>query len=200
MIVVAFPSWTLWGLPNANSEHRFPAPSSKLCQIWLPRSCPATRSAPSERFGYCYDCRSNLAPKHARKHETHPHRVEKEEKEFRLDSNDCGFICAGVNFVGGYKWHALFYLSCLEQTYYCFSTNKKLLVSWQFSGLYGITKYGSGWRKDVVNQCLEFVLSVCCCTLIMHCVWRTNCVCGCFFNLFLLPYHMGNHTPSSEDL
>ena len=23
--------------------------------------------------------------------------------EFRLDSNDCGFICAGVNFVGGYK-------------------------------------------------------------------------------------------------
>ena len=35
------------------------------------------------------------------------------KKEFRLDSNDCGFICAGVNFVGGYKWHTLFYLSCL---------------------------------------------------------------------------------------
>ena len=34
----------------------------------------------------------------ARKHETHPPRVKKEEKEFRLDSNDCGFICAGVNF------------------------------------------------------------------------------------------------------
>ena len=33
---------------------------------------------------------------------------------------------------------------------------KKLLVSWQFSGPYGVTKYGSGWRKDVVNQCLEF--------------------------------------------
>ena len=33
---------------------------------------------------------------------------------------------------------------------------KKLLVSWQFSGTYGITKYGSGWRKDVVTQCLEF--------------------------------------------
>ena len=28
------------------------------------------------------------------------------KKEFHLDSNDCGFICAGVNFVGGYKWHA----------------------------------------------------------------------------------------------
>ena len=53
-----------------------------------------------------------LAPKYARKHETlHPPRVY--EKEFRLESNDCGFIRAGVNFVGGYKWHALFYLSCL---------------------------------------------------------------------------------------
>ena len=33
---------------------------------------------------------------------------------------------------------------------------KNMLVSWQFSGTYGVTKYGSGWRKDVVNQCLEF--------------------------------------------
>ena len=32
----------------------------------------------------------------------------KKRKEFRLDSNDCGFIYAGVNFVGGYKWHAFF--------------------------------------------------------------------------------------------
>ena len=38
----------------------------------------------------------------------------------------------------------------------CLSTNKNLLVSWQFSGPCGVTKYGSGWRKDVVNQCLEF--------------------------------------------
>ena len=29
---------------------------------------------------------------------------------------------------------------------------RKLLVSWQFSGTYGVTKYGSGWRKDVVNH------------------------------------------------
>ena len=35
----------------------------------------------------------------------------KSQKEFRLDSNDCSFICAGVNFAGGYKWHAFFYLS-----------------------------------------------------------------------------------------
>ena len=26
----------------------------------------------------------------------------------------------------------------------------------EFSGPYGATKYGSGWRNDVVNQCLEF--------------------------------------------
>ena len=32
---------------------------------------------------------------------------------------------------------------------------KKLLINWQFSGPYGVTKYGSGWRKDVINQCLE---------------------------------------------
>ena len=27
----------------------------------------------------------------------------------------------------------------------------------KFSGNYDVTKYGSGWRKDVVNQRLEFV-------------------------------------------
>ena len=59
-----------------------------------PPSCAPTRSAPSERFGYWYDCGSNLAPKHARKHETHPPRV---TKKFRLDSNDFGFIWAGVS-------------------------------------------------------------------------------------------------------
>ena len=32
----------------------------------------------------------------------HPLRVKK-KKEFRLDSNDCGFICAGANLVGGYN-------------------------------------------------------------------------------------------------
>ena len=40
-------------------------------------------------------------------------REKKKKKEFRLDSNDCGFICAGVSFVGGYEGHAYFDLSCL---------------------------------------------------------------------------------------
>ena len=53
---------------DPHSEHRFPAPSPSLSGTFLqtlphlvtplkgyslsPRSCPATRSAPSERFGY----------------------------------------------------------------------------------------------------------------------------------------------------
>ena len=36
-------------------------------------------------------------------------REREKEKKFRLDSNDCGFICAGVNFVGGYKWHLVLF-------------------------------------------------------------------------------------------
>ena len=57
-----------------------------------------------------------------------------------------------------YKTKVWYNWSCLEQTYYCLSTNKKLLVSWQFSGPYGVIKYGSGWKKDVLNQCLEFAV------------------------------------------
>ena len=38
------------------------------------------------------------------------------------------------------------------------TTIKHLLVSRQFSGPFGVTKYGSGWRNDVVNQCLECAL------------------------------------------
>ena len=41
-----------------------------------------------------------IASKHARKHEA---RV---IKEFRVDSNDSGFICYGVSNVGGYKRNA----------------------------------------------------------------------------------------------
>ena len=65
---------------HPHSEYHFPTPSSKLCQIWLRhwRGTLYLWSAPSERFGYWYDCGSNLAPKHALKHETHV------KKKFRL--------------------------------------------------------------------------------------------------------------------
>jgi len=48
-------------------------------------------------------------------------------------------------------------LSCLLQTYCHLSTNEKLFrVSRRFSDIYGVINYGRGWRKDAVNQCLEF--------------------------------------------
>ena len=31
-------------------------------------------------------------------------------------------------------------------------------VGWQVSETCGVTNYGSGWRKDVVNRCLEFAV------------------------------------------
>ena len=52
-------------------------------------------------------------------------------------------------------WHNL---SCLLQTYCHLSIIEKLFVSWQFLETYGVINYGSGWRKDVVNQRLEFGL------------------------------------------
>ena len=47
-------------------------------------------------------------------------------------------------------------LSCLLQTYCYLSTNEKVFVSWQLLQIYGVISYGSGWRKDAVNLCLEF--------------------------------------------
>ena len=44
-------------------------------------------AAPSERFGYYYDCGSNMAPKHARKHETHPPRVQKKRRKKKEESS-----------------------------------------------------------------------------------------------------------------
>ena len=41
-----------------------------------------------------------------------------------------------------------------------FEHQQKLLIHWRFSGTYGVTKYSSGWRKDVINQCLEFALGL----------------------------------------
>ena len=62
---------------------------------------------------------TRLAPKHARKLETHPPRVEK-KKEFRLDSNDCAFICADVNFVGGF----------VDTPYFIWDVCNKLTTAW----------------------------------------------------------------------
>ena len=47
-------------------------------------------------------------------------------------------------------------MSGLLQTYCRLSIIEKLFVSWEFSETCGVINYGSGWRKNVVNKCLEF--------------------------------------------
>ena len=71
----------------------------------------------------------------------------KEEEEFRLDLNDFGLICAGINNIGGYKRKACYNSSCLLQTYCHLSTSGKLSVSWPYSEINGVINYGSGWGK-----------------------------------------------------
>ena len=79
----------------------------------------------------------------------------------RIDSNDFGFICDGVINMRGYERNTSYNLSCLLQTYCRFITNEKLSVSGQvLAENFGVISCCSGWRKDVVNQCLEFVFDV----------------------------------------
>ena len=67
------------------SEHHFPAPSSKLCQIWLRhgrgalylRAAVHWRGQRPPKGSGTGKTGSNLAPKHARKHDMHPPRVKK---------------------------------------------------------------------------------------------------------------------------
>ena len=79
----------------------------------------------------------------------------KKKKKFRLDRNDFGFICAGVSNMGGHERNASYNLSCLLQPYFCLIANEKLSVSLQLFQTYGVISYGSVWRKDAVNKCLE---------------------------------------------
>ena len=52
-------------------------------------------------------------------------------------------------------------MSCLLQTYCHLSISENLSVSAHFSETYGVINYGSGWRKNVVNQSLEYALTFC---------------------------------------
>jgi len=56
------------------------------------------------------------------------------------------------------KRNVWYNLGCLLvlQTYCCLSIIEKLFISWQFFKTYSVINYGSGWRKGVTNQCLEF--------------------------------------------
>ena len=73
-----------------------------LIRLWKQHSAPPSLislmvSVDVKHHVYLLD----IAPKHAREHETRPLRVKK--KKVRLHSNDFGFICAGVSNVISYK-------------------------------------------------------------------------------------------------
>ena len=72
-----------------------------------------------------------------------------------------GFSSAGLSNLGGYRRNAWYNLSCLLESYLHLNTNEKLSVSWQVVETCGVKNYGSGWRKDVVKQYLEFNMHHC---------------------------------------
>ena len=95
---------------------------------------------------------------HTYKHEVCPPWVKKRERK-RVPSWFKWFqFCAGVSNVGSYERNAWCIFSCPLPTYSHLNTSETLPASWQFSRTCGIISYGSGWRKDAVNQCLEFGL------------------------------------------
>ena len=82
-----------------------------------PRICPPTLSAPPERFWYYYECGSNIASKHARKHEARPPQP---NNKFCLDSNNVGlFVLAQA------MWYTRHDLNCLLQTYWHMTHQRK---------------------------------------------------------------------------
>ena len=82
---------------------------------------------------------------------------------------------------------------------------KKLLVSWQFSGPQGITKYGIGWRKDVVNHSLEFGSSPVSCSSGFDASLASSCTTSlCRFSLCIAAvsaaWHDTLHFPVAADI
>ena len=69
-----------------------------------------------------------------------------------------------------------------------FEHNNKMLISWQFSGPYGVTKYSSGRRKDVVNQCSESRMNydgLWCCPCK---AWQPLLLCFCVYICYVKPH------------
>ena len=112
-----------------------------------PRSCPPTRSAPSETFRYRYDCGSSLAPKHPRKHETHPPRVTKRvpDRFRRLWFYFCWCkLTLSVAINARLALFELFVTNLLLFEHHQQQQNCSLADSFQEPMSNDITKYGSG--------------------------------------------------------
>ena len=105
-----------------HSKHRFPAPSSKLCQIWLRhwRGTLYLRAAVHRRgqrlpkgLGTNMTVEAiNLAPKHARKQEAHPPRVKK-KSSVSIQTILVLFELAQTSWSCSSKTNVWYNLSCL---------------------------------------------------------------------------------------
>ena len=138
----AFPliSSVVWKLIRSHFEHRFLAPSSKLGQNWLHhrRGTLISAQLSADMVSTLWKvwvptrlCQCNIASKHAHTY---------------LNSNNFGFLCAGVSNVLSFKKKRL--IRVLLQTYCHLSIIEKLFISWHFFESYGMN-YGRGWRKAV---------------------------------------------------
>ena len=150
---------TLWALLSSSFLQTLPELVTPLKghSLYL-HSCPRTLLAPSEKFGYIIN-KTLEATEHSRTSVNMcsiPTRVRKKRRVLSRFKNLFCFICAGVNDVGGHKGNAWCNLSCLLRTYCHLSSTENQFVSWQSSKTYGVASYDSGWRKDDVNQRLEF--------------------------------------------
>ena len=124
--------------------------------IWFPRSCPSMLSAPSKRFG----TNKTVGATWGWSIHLNMRCIRPGWEMSSVSSHDFGLICAGVSNTGTYKTNAWHNLNCLLHNSCHLITNEKLSVSRQFSETCGIISGGSGWRKTVVNQCLEFDTSL----------------------------------------
>ena len=92
------PSIAFWHLPPNSARFSYATEGALFTSAQLSTDAISALRKPVRVLKH--DCRSNLEPKHARKHEAHPPWV---RKVFRLDSNDFGFIWAGISKMFSYK-------------------------------------------------------------------------------------------------
>ena len=103
-------------------EHFISAPQLSTDAVSALRKVRVTDQTPSTGLRHpSFGCRKPVQltyrPSTHRKHEAHPPWVKKERKkeEFRLDSNNFGFIWASVSNVVSYKTNVWYNLSCLNK-------------------------------------------------------------------------------------
>ena len=137
--------YDLQSTKQAHFEHRFPTPSSKLCQIWLRhwrdtgylyvRATVHRRGQRPPKGLGTNMTGSSLAPKHPRKYETRPPRVQKQQQSsVSWFKRLWYYLCWSIN-----DTPCFISVVCNKLT-----TVWALTKNCSFSGTYDVTKYGSG--------------------------------------------------------